>query len=335
MKTCPICRKTFTGPGAKASLRAHMASAHPGSQAAKQPKRARGGAPRAGGTTRGRLMTTVSNAEMISVVEVNAETSAVKTFMFWPGKTGCAALDTTSALYSNYRIRKLRFMIRNTVSSVRDGYYIAGVDYDATDATHSVRTISALQPKTNNPIYRPGSLNINPRDAMKATWHFNANNNRTATDLGAALIVALFVENTSNTKSSVALWWDYTIELMGPEPPSLTSEAYFYNSAAWEAFDGTTISQIPLKPGFNNFEILMDSKNTVTQAKVEQTIEDFLKNPRIKDLQKTVREIKAGAQYAAYITFYVEQAVSLAATTLADWYTARWRRVPAITGVNM
>lgn len=176
-------------------------------------------------------------------------------YLFAPGATGLAHLDSRGKLYETYRLRgPVRIQYKAAVGTTESGEVVMGADYDAKDVVLTYTGTAALSPKAMSPVWRDCTLTVPHGRAMKQKWlltspELSYNPKTTEVPLNYrddAVAFATLITCTAS-KSPGSIWVEYHIEFASPKAatPAINDTVYSVSS-------GTPTSSVSTKAPFTS-----------------------------------------------------------------------------------
>lgn len=176
-------------------------------------------------------------------------------YLFAPGATGLAHLDSRGRMYETYRLRgPVKIQYKAAVGTTVSGEVVMGADYDAKDVILTYNGTAALSPKAMSPVWRDCTLNVPHARAMKQKWlvtapemAYNQETNDVPTNYRDDAVAFATVVTCTASSTTGSLWVEYNIEFASPK-----SAAPCVNDTIYSVSSGTPTSSVTTKKPFTD-----------------------------------------------------------------------------------
>lgn len=153
----------------------------------------------------------------VTGVEAGASDTRPQPLIFMPGNSGLPHLDALGRLYESYKMTgDVRLEFKTAAGSVNNGSVIAGVDYDARDASLGYIDAAALSPKFVGSITKDHSLSVTAARAMNKKWLFTSSQTEAAGEAAFAIVYST-TGTTGSGRTVGDLWIEYQVQFISPK----------------------------------------------------------------------------------------------------------------------
>lgn len=181
--------------------------------------------------------------------------AGTRRYLFAPGSTGLAHLDSRGRMYETYRLRgPVKYQYKAAVGTTVSGEVVMGADYDAKDVILTYTGTAALSPKAMSPVWRDCTLTVPHNRAMKQKWlvtapemAYNQETNDVPLNYRDDAVAFAAVVTCTATDSPGSIWVEYNVEFASPKAADPIINDTIYTTAS-----GTPTSSITTKLPFTN-----------------------------------------------------------------------------------